>query len=205
MHLLLMGILLGMGAAIPIGPVNLEIIRRNLRFGTAYGIVTGLGACSADITYLFLLCVGALALLQYPTVLQILGLIGSFILIWFAINAFRAQPTEKTETTKLPSLTRYGIEGYIITMINPYTVLFWASISSQISLSALTSQNALLLTGLGVVIGTVGWVLTLNSLIHFSRHKLTITTIKWLNYTGGIILLGFAISGLYKTIWLLKV
>jgi threonine/homoserine/homoserine lactone efflux protein len=42
MHLLLFGILLGMGAAIPIGPINLEIIRRNLRFGTSFGIATGM-------------------------------------------------------------------------------------------------------------------------------------------------------------------
>lgn len=204
MHLLLVGILLGMGAAIPIGPVNLEIIRRNLRFGTSYGIVTGLGACSADITYLVLLCLGALALLQYPLVLHILGLLGSLILIWFAIGAFRSNSSEKKETIKVPSLARYGIEGFVITMMNPYTVLFWASISSQISLTAFTGKNALLLTGIGVVIGTVGWVLVLNSLVHFSRHKLTATTIKWLNYTGGIILLGFAVSGIYKTILLLK-
>ncbi len=32
---LLFGLLLGWGAAIPIGPMNLEIIRRNLRYGTA--------------------------------------------------------------------------------------------------------------------------------------------------------------------------
>lgn len=200
MNLLFTGILLGMGAAIPIGPVNLEIIRRNLRFGTSYGVMTGLGACSADITYLVLLCLGALALLQYPTVLHVFGLIGSFVLIWFAMNAFRSQSVEKKENTKSPSLTRYGIEGYLITMINPYTILFWASISSQISLSALTDTNALLLTGLGVVVGTVSWVLALNGLIHFTRHKLTPTTIKWLNYTGGIILLGFAFSGIYKII-----
>ena len=204
MHLLFIGILLGMGAAIPIGPVNLEIIRRNLRFGTSYGIVTGLGACTADITYLILLCLGALALLAYPTVLHILGFIGSLILIWFAINAFRATPTEKNETTKIPSLTRYGVEGYIITMINPYTILFWASISSQISLTALTSTSALLLTGIGVVVGTVSWVLVLNGLIHYTRHKLTQKTIKWLNYTGGIILLCFAFSGIYQTFLQIK-
>lgn len=200
MHLLYIGILLGLGAAIPIGPVNLEIIRRNLRFGTAYGVMTGLGACSADITYLILLCLGALAILQYPTVLHAFGFIGCLILIWFAINAFRAKPIEKKETLKLPSLTRYSIEGYIITMLNPYTILFWASISSQISLTALTNTNALLLTGLGVIVGTVSWVMLLNGLIHFTRHKLTEKTIKWLNYTGGIILLGFAFSGIYQIV-----
>ncbi len=198
MHFFFMGILLGLGAAIPIGPVNLEIIRRNLRFGTSYGVATGLGACSADITYLSLLCLGALALLQYPLVLHVFGLVGSFILIWFAINAFRADPKEKKEKIKKPSLIRYGIEGYMITMLNPFTILFWASISSQVSLSALTSKTALLSTGLGVITGTVSWVLVINFLVHFTRHKLTHAAIKWLNYTGGFIILGFALFGIFK-------
>ncbi len=202
MHLLLIGILLGMGAAIPIGPVNLEIIRRNLRFGTPYGIVTGLGACGADITYLVLLCLGALVLLQYPDVLRVFGLAGSLILAWFAIGAFRSKPiTEGVDKSLMPSLFRYGIEGYAITMINPYTVLFWASVSSQISLNALSNSNALILAGTGVIIGTVSWVLFLNGLIHFTRHKLTPTAIKWLNYTGGMILLGFALLGMVKVVW----
>ncbi len=199
MHWLLVGILLGMGAAIPIGPVNLEMIRRNLRFGTPYGIVTGLGACSADITYLALLCLGALVLLQYPDVLRIFGLVGSLVLAWFAIGAFRAKPINETpDKNSLPSLFRYGIEGYAITMINPYTILFWASVSSQISLNGLTNTNGVVLAGTGVVIGTVSWVLFLNGLIHVTRHKLTPTAIKWLNYSGGVILMGFAVSGILK-------
>jgi L-lysine exporter family protein LysE/ArgO len=124
MHLVLFGILLGLGAAIPVGPVNLEMIRRNLRFGTAYGMMTGFGACAADLTYLTLLCLGALTLLQYPDVLRVLGIVGSLILIWFGISAFRSKPAVVQDNVVLPSLMRYGIEGYAITLINPFTILF---------------------------------------------------------------------------------
>lgn len=198
MHFLLIGILLGLGAAIPIGPVNLEMIRRNLRYGTPYGVMLGLGACSADVTYLILLCAGALVLLQYPEVLRVIGFCGSLVLGWFAINAFRAKLSDTPDVAVMPSLVRYGLEGYLITMINPYTILFWASISSQISLAALSDSNMVLLAGIGVVIGTVSWVIFLNGLLHFTRHKLTQRVIRWLNYLGGMILLGFAGAGLLK-------
>ncbi len=200
MHFLLLGIILGLGVAIPIGPVNLEVIRRNLRFGTSFGMVTGLGACAADITYLILLCFGTLALLQYPMILRSFGIVGSLILAWFAINAFRAQSMETIQKRSRPSLLRYGIEGYAMTMINPFTILFWASVSSQISLHALSGMNGLLLAGLGVIIGTVGWVISLNILIHFTRHKLTPRAIQWLNYTGGTILMGFALMGILRAL-----
>lgn len=204
MHLILFGILLGMGAAIPIGPVNLEIIRRNLRFGTPFGIVTGLGAVSADLTYLILLCLGALTLLQFPEVLRCLGFVGSMVLAWFGIQTFRTQTKDIPEQNKLPSLWRYSLEGYVITLLNPFTILFWVSVSSQISLLALNSANAIYLAGLGVMIGTSGWVLGLNTLLHFTRHKLSKNAIKWFNYTGGFILLIFAGMGLLRAFGLLS-
>lgn len=201
MHLLLLGILLGFGAAIPIGPVNLEIIRRNLRDGTSYGVITGLGACAADLTYLVLLCVGALTLLQYPDVLRIIGFVGALVLAWFGFSAFRLNnQNENAGRSTTPSLMRYGIEGYCITLINPYTILFWASISSQISMAAANQENAILFAGTGVVIGTVSWVVGLNGLLHFTRHRLSPAIIRWLNYSGGFILLGFAAIGLWRAL-----
>jgi L-lysine exporter family protein LysE/ArgO len=200
MHLVLFGVVLGLGAAIPVGPVNLEMIRRNLRFGTSYGIMTGLGACTADLTYLTLLCCGALTLLQYPDVLRGLGIVGSLILIWFGLSAFRPKATDLPENTITPSLFRYGVEGYAITLINPFTILFWVSVSSQISLAAMTYDHAILYAGAGVIIGTVSWVLALNTILHFTRHHLSKRAIQWLNYSGGVIILGFAGLGMWRSI-----
>lgn len=201
MHFLFLGILLGMGVAIPLGPINLEMIRRNLHFGTSYGIATGLGACSADVTYLILLCAGALTLLQHPDVLRTFGLCGSLILAWFAFMTFRAKISAPAEKKSRPSLYRYIFEGYLITLINPMTILFWGSVSSQVSLIAMNNHfTAIVLTGLGVAIGTVGWVLSINTLLHFTRHKFSKTTMKVLNIIGGTILLGFALAGFLKAL-----
>jgi len=200
MDLFTFGIFLGLGAAIPIGPVNLEIIRRNLHYGTSYGTALGLGACTADLTYLILLCVGALSLLEYPVVLRLIGFLGSLILGWFAILAFRSTTTQAKEHKVPRAVWKHFIEGYGITLVNPYTILFWASVTSQISLAASTHENILILAGLGVIIGTVSWVFFLNIITHVTRHRLNATAIKWLNYLGGFILLGFAITGLIRVI-----
>lgn len=200
MDLLIFGILLGLGAAIPIGPVNLEMIRRNLHYGSSFGVALGLGASAADITYLILLCLGAFSLLEYPLVLRVIGFLGSLILGWFALLAFRSG-TSQAKKHKVPrAVWKHFIEGYGITLINPYTILFWASVTSQISLAASLHENILILAGLGVIIGTVSWVFFLNLIIHITRHRLNTTAIKWLNYIGGIILLGFAIAGLIRVI-----
>jgi len=88
-HLLFLGVILGWGAAIPIGPMNLEMARRNLRFGTSYGFALGLGACTADLTYIVLITSGALVLLHHPLTLKIVGVVGAFVLAWFGLQAIK--------------------------------------------------------------------------------------------------------------------
>jgi len=198
MHFLWMGILLGLGAAIPIGPVNMEIARRTLRFGFPYGTITGVGACLADLAYLVLLSLGILSLLQYPSALQWITVAGSLILAWFGFNAFRSPTMVLTnDAIATPSLWHYGFGGFFITLLNPYTILFWASVSSQISGISSTSHS-IFWAGLGVIIGTFGWVLFLNSLLHFTRHFIGEKVTRALNYTGGMILLIFAGMGLMR-------
>lgn len=205
LHLLVFGLLLGWGAAIPVGPINLEIIRRNLRFGTLIGLALGLGACSADLTYLMLLSIGALKILAHPQILKVISILGSLILAWFGWGALRLKSAETSgNNSDLPmvgSAWRNYIEGYCLTLINPYTILFWSSISTTIAVTTRGVQYATLYAGLGVLIGTVSWICGLNLLLHFTRHRLSARSIQILNIIGGIILLGFAIAGLWHALF----
>jgi threonine/homoserine/homoserine lactone efflux protein len=45
------GFLLGLSVAAPVGPIGLLCIRRSLALGSRYGLVTGLGAATADAFY----------------------------------------------------------------------------------------------------------------------------------------------------------
>lgn len=194
LEVLFMGVLLGWGAAIPIGPINLEMIRRNLSFGTRFSLVFGLGACTADLLYLVLLSYGALSLLTYPLVLKTIGIIGAFILVYFAYGALTAQPSESHSLSKneAQSLYQHYFSGLLLTLSNPITILFWASISAQVVALTLTHPQALVYAGLGVIMGTVSWVLALNVFIHFTKHKISNRVINIFNKIGGVLLLGFA-------------
>ena len=202
LHLLIVGLLLGWGAAVPIGPMNLEIIRRNLRIGTSSGVVFGLGACSADILYLILLAAGALMILQHPTLLAGIGLIGSCVLAWFGVSALRMKaPKETTEpiSDKASNLHLSGqyLQGLLLTLTNPNTILFWSSVASQIAHQQQASHASSAWMGAGVAIGVLSWALGLNAFLHFTRHKLPDKTMHYLNVMGGCLLLAFAAYGFY--------
>ncbi|NNM59490.1 MAG: LysE family translocator [Legionellales bacterium] len=198
-HVLLSSLILGWGAAIPFGPINFEMMRRNLSFGFLFGMCFGSGVVCADLTYVTLLCMGMLSLLKHVELLRIVTMIGSFVLAWFAYQAFRAAPimgTQPSKSTK-PALQNW-IEGYVFTLVNPYTILFWASVSSQLVSITEAKTTSMILASLGVVLGAFSWVCIFNGGLHFTRHKLTVFTAKLLNRIGGVILLGFAVYGLYN-------
>jgi len=200
-----MGILLGLGAAIPLGPVNLEMIRRNLRFGTVSGCCFGLGACTADVIYLVLLSFGALTVLTQAAVLKAVGITGSVILAYFGMSALRMKIAAEHDPVEFSSVVsawwRQTLSGLLMTLLNPFTILFWSSVSSQVVTLAGQQQHATLLAGSGVLLGTVGWVSSLNLILHLTRHRLSATVNNYLNKMGGIILLGFAGFGIIRVFW----
>lgn len=197
-------LLLGWGAAVPFGPINLEMMRRTLNGGFWQGFSLGLGACLADITYVVLLLLGAFALSGHALFLKLLGLGGSFILLWFGYQAFTAKVNEtRGEKSQVLNIEKPPIlailEGYGLTLVNPFTLLFWASVSSQ--LMALTVRSSLSTLGLavfGVCVGTFSWVTLFNGVLNLTRHRLTPRLMNGLNKLGGGLLCCFALAMLYK-------
>lgn len=193
MHLFFLSIFVGWGVAMPIGPINIEMMRRNLSDGFAYGIALGIGATSADVTYLLLLVSGALVLLHQQLLLQVFSIIGAIILLWFAWQALSMPAKQADSYRPHLSILRCIRNGYFIAIFSPFNLLFWLSLTSQMAALTQGQHFSLLLSGLGIIIGAMSWVISLNLLIHFTRHRLSNNVVAWLNRIGGIILIGFAI------------
>ncbi len=66
-----------------------EIIKRGMNSGFRQAILTGVGAMSADATYLTLIFFGLTAFLNHPTMKIILGIAGSLILIYLGAASIR--------------------------------------------------------------------------------------------------------------------
>jgi L-lysine exporter family protein LysE/ArgO len=199
-HLLISGILLGWGVAIPLGPINVEMIRRNILFGTRYGLAVAFGATSADTTYVLLILSGILLFLNQPIILEMVGIIGAVVLAWFAYKSLTAIPQNDTYKLAQRSWLHTWVAGYLMTLLSPFTIIFWSSISSQIASYALGKHDAVLWATLGVIIGTLSWSLSLNMVLHFTRHKVNPKIMRLLNIIGGLILLGFAIAGVVHSV-----
>jgi threonine/homoserine/homoserine lactone efflux protein len=94
--IILAGWVIGLIAAVPIGPVNLICIRRTLQFNAFYGFVSGLGASLGDGIFACIAAFSLTAIAQlingWSVPLQILG---GIMLIVMGVRMFFAAPPER--------------------------------------------------------------------------------------------------------------
>src|ERR1700733_1500493 len=96
--LIFVGVVMGLIAAVPIGPVNLICIRRSFAFGPVNGFVSGLGAALGDgvfaaITFFGLTWIAQL-IQSYDSIIEI---VGGALLVWFGVHTVMSPVAGKVE------------------------------------------------------------------------------------------------------------
>jgi len=185
------GLGLGLAAAVPIGPVNVEIARRALQFGFRTGAALGLGAVTVDVIYAILSTFSFVLVLDRPAViLPIIG--GGMLLLAFlgvqcllaARAAWKTDPLGPNKSAPaLPnanqstaSIRKSYLTGFLMTLLNPMSLGFWFTVVPTLAGRSSpgngstnpTSQAAggdLPMMCAGVFLGTLSWVLFFSTLL----------------------------------------
>ncbi len=185
------GFLLGLGAAVPLGPINILIMNEAIkRYKGAVAI--GLGAMSADLLYLVLISLGLVAFVKQGVFLDILSVFGSLFLIYLSYMIFKnkdKKPSQTTPTIKTSKLKVQYIKGFILTLLNPYTVGFWLSVSGYVATKDLDFRTTIF----GMLSAILLWVLCMPLFVHKTRHKISQKVSKWFSIVSALILAAFAI------------
>lgn len=169
LSIFLSGFTLGLGAAVPLGPINILIMNEALQ-SYKKAVAIGFGAMSADITYLVLLLYGITNYFNNDSILDFLSLFGGFFLIYLAILIFRGRNKNISQTSPQKNTTVVSsyLKGYTLTLINPYTVLFWLSVTSYS-----TTTQSLVITVLGLICAIMLWILIMPFLIYRRRSLIS--------------------------------
>jgi threonine/homoserine/homoserine lactone efflux protein len=194
----LRGLLIGFSIAAPVGPIGVLCIRRTLADGRVYGLVSGLGAATADAFYGSVAGFG----LTFISSLLIgqsfwLRLIGGAFLCYLGVRTFLARPAEKAAADKSNSLAGAYASTLFLTLTNPTTIFSFAAIFAGLGIAS-TAGNYLDagLLVLGVFIGSALWWLTLSSVVSIFRAKFGARQLQWVNRISGIIILVFGVLAL---------
>ncbi|MFD1019800.1 LysE family translocator [Thalassobacillus hwangdonensis] len=194
-------ILLGLSIAAPIGPINIEIINRGLKYGFWPSFCVGLGGMTFDFFFMAFMFMGLAQVLGIVWVKASLMLLGSVILITSGWTSLKGAPPETLHESEFPSreLKREALKGYLtgftIAGTNPMNLLFWLGIYGSVLSTALTKGNPLesfLISSL-VFVGLGLWNANLAFTIHYGRILMNGTITKLVHVTASFILIGFGI------------
>lgn len=194
--LFLEGMILGFGATVPIGPINILIMSHALKkYNLALAI--GFGAMSADMVYLFLMTFGLLNSFENPLLLKNLAIFGFIFLLVIGIALLKGagQRLHVKKDIKQKGVFTTFIQGLVITLLNPYTIGFWLSIAS---LAKSKQGDTKVLVG-GVVVAILLWITIMPFIVHSNKHRISDNIAKYFSYFAGVVLIFFAFVLLYNT------
>ncbi len=197
----LRGLVIGFSIAAPVGPIGVLCIRRTLVDGRLAGLVSGLGAATADAFYGSLAGFGLTLVSNFLVSQQRwLRLVGGLFLLYLGVKTFLSAPSDQSNLvvkTGSRGLWSAYLSTLLLTLTNPLTILSFAAIFAGLGLVE-TGGDALAagILVLGVFCGSAAWWLLLSNGISLLRKRVTGEMLRWVNRIAGVMILGFGVVAL---------
>jgi threonine/homoserine/homoserine lactone efflux protein len=190
---LLKGFIIGFSIAAPVGPIGVLCMRRTLAEGRPSGMVSGLGAATADAIYGSVAGFGLTFISNLLLSRQLwLHLIGGVFLCYLGIRTIVTKPADHAASANGNGLLGAYASTFFLTLTNPMTILFFAAIFAGLGLGG-TDRNYMSAGVLvfGVFIGSALWWLILSGGVGLFRSKFNAHRLQWVNRISGFIITGF--------------
>jgi len=192
------GLIIGFSIAAPVGPIGILCIKRTLSSGRGYGLLSGMGAATADALYGCIAAFGLTFISNFLLQQQIwLRLIGGAFLCYLGIRTILSRPlTSPTQADQNSLLSAYG-STFFLTLTNPLTILSFAAIFAGFGLVSIRgSYSSAAITVLGVFLGSSCWWVILSVVTSLLRNRISLSGLLWINRISGSIILGFGIAAI---------
>ena len=194
MHLLWKGLIIGFSIAAPVGPIGLLCIQRSLSGGWLLGLISGLGAASADAIYGIIAAFGVTAVSSLLIEQQLwFRLIGGGFLCYLGVKTLLAKPAEQSASAaKSAHPLRAYASVLFLTITNPMTILAFAAIFAGIGVGGASGgYGSAVLMVVGVFSGSMLWWTLLCSVVGLLHGRLRPQHLRGINCVSGVVLVGF--------------
>ena len=184
------GILIGMIASAPMGPVGVLCVQRTLKKGRNYGLVTGVGAAASDIIYAAITGFGMSFVMDFINNAQnrFLQICGSLLLLAFGWYTYRTDPTKNMHKSgqEKGTLTYNLVTAFIVTASNPLIVFLFMALFAQFAFVLPDHPFEMMVGFLSIVGGAMLWWWGLTWLVDKIRTKFDEYGIKLINQIIGV-------------------
>lgn len=193
---LIKGFIIGFSIAAPVGPIGVLCIRRTLVDGRWAGLLSGLGAATADAVYGAVAGFGLTVIAGFLLRQQIwLSLAGGLFLCFLGLKtAFKTPDESLTPTRSSEGLAGAYASTFLLTLTNPATILAFMAIFAGLGLAnSANNYGSAVLVVLGVFSGSALWWLVLSGSVSLLRSRLTQPRLRWVNRLSGVVITTFGL------------
>lgn len=199
------GILIGMIASAPMGPVGILCVQRTLNKGRWYGFVTGIGAAVSDIIYALITGAGMSFVMDIINNHQNkfwLQLSGSVMLLIFGIICWRSNPTKNMHQsgTNKGTLVHNGVTAFLVTFSNPLIIFLFMGLFAQFAFVIPDHPFEMLIGFASIVGGALLWWYGLSWLVDKIRTIFDAQGIRIINRIIGAVVIIFSFVSLFGTV-----
>ena len=202
--LILKGVIIGIVASAPMGPVGILTVQRTLNKGRWYGFATGVGAAFSDILYAMMTGLGMSFVMDFvekPSIMLYLKLGGSIMLFLFGLYTYNSKPHVHKPTGKTGTLWHNAATGFLITLSNPLIMLLFMALFARFEFVVPDHVWEQMLGYVAIFGGALLWWLCLTSALKKVSSRVQMETITLLNRLLGALVMAASTVGLFITIF----
>lgn len=193
--MLIKGLIIGVIASAPVGPVAVMCVQRTLNGGRGRGIATALGSSCSDLLYaiiaVFSMSMVVSFIEEYKLMLQI---IGTIVVFFFGLRIFRNNPANNLQ--KVEESMGYHKDfssAFILTFTNPMVIFLFIFLFAKFTY--VREDNTLLMNILGIafiMLGATFWWTFIVAIVNHFRGRFNVRGLYIVNRATGIILMAIA-------------
>ncbi len=205
LDLIVRGIVVGIVASAPMGPVGVLVVQRTFNKGRWYGFATGIGAALSDLIYAVMTGFGmsfVMDLIEHPTTVFYIKVLGSILLFGFGAYTYYTRPTKPHKSSgKRGSIWNNMLSGFFITISNPLIIFLFLALFARFGFVVPDHPIEQLLGYAGVLAGAVIWWLCLTTALNKLGSRFEMSTIALLNRLLGLLVMVASTVGLLYTLF----
>lgn len=196
-EIFLRGVVIGLTASITLGPVGILCIQRTLSKNRKSGLVSGLGAATADtifatVAFFFISFISSLI----ESNMVILTVLGGICVVVVGVNIFMTNPVVQIRRNRAgkSNLWQDYLSTFLLTLTNPAFILWLVVIFTALGVDMSEAEVSVTRLRVGVAMitgflaGASVWWFLLTTVINRLRNRFRPRHLLWINRVAGVII-----------------
>ena len=199
------GMMVGVVASAPMGPVGILTVQRTFNKGRWYGFATGCGAALSDLIYAVITGLGmsfVMDFIEKPTTIFYIKILGSILLFCFGAYTYYTKPAEPHKPSgQRGTLWHNAFTGFAITVSNPLIVFLFLALFARVGFVVPDHHVEQAIGYAGVLAGAIVWWLCLTTALNRIGSRFEMSTIALLNRLLGLLVMVASVVSLFYTLF----